>query len=199
VEPLRRLAEGDAFGSMGITRQQALWTLQRMRDDPLPLFDGVPEGTESKELTTALPVPAPTAEVGHDYRSIGLSLKAHPISFLRDRLKEQGVTPNAELAREDLWPGGRTITVAGIVLVRQRPGTASGILFMTLEDETGIANLIVRPHIYDRYRRAARHSSIILCRGTVERQGAVVHVLAKSIHRADDAGTRVPAMSRDFH
>jgi len=86
-----------------------------------------------------------------------------------------------------------------LVLVRQRPATASGIVFMTIEDETGIANLIIRPPIYERYRQAARHGVAIQARGTVERQGAVVHVLVASLEKFDDALTDLVSTSRDFH
>ena len=89
--------------------------------------------------------------------------------------------------------------MAGLVLVRQRPGTASGIVFMTLEDETGVANLIVRPHIYERYRRVARHGVVILARGTVERQGGVVHILVRRLEQVDEAMAALAARSRDFH
>ena len=109
------------------------------------------------------------------------------------------ITPNIELSDGERWCNGRAIAVAGIVLVRQRPSTASGIVFMTIEDETGVANLIVRPHIFDRYRKAARHSTILIARGAVERQGNVVHVLVRSLVDFDQSMADLVARSRDFH
>jgi error-prone DNA polymerase len=138
-------------------------------------------------------------KVIQDYVATGLSLKAHPVSFCRDELAARGAVPAREFADEHKWPHGSKAAVAGIVLVRQRPGTASGIVFMTLEDETGTANLIVRPQVYQRYRQAARHGVVVLARGTVERQGAVVHILVESIENAAGAFASLAGRSRDFH
>jgi error-prone DNA polymerase len=198
---MRRLAEADAFGSMGLSRQRALWALQAVKDTPMPLFDSIGAGgcAPVEAAAAALPAVPADAQVSEDYRAVGLSLRAHPVSFVREHLRGLGVIENASLADGSLMHGGRRVRVAGIVLVRQRPGTASGIVFMTIEDETGIANLIVRPKVYERFRRAARHSRTILAEGRVERQGRVVHVLVRSIKSLDSAGEAVPAMSRDFH
>ncbi len=193
---MRRLADADAFNSMGLTRQTAKWDVQALKDDDLPLFDAAP--SPETELIT-LPAIPPMREVARDYGSVGLSLKAHPVSFLRPRLDELRVTRCAELADGNRWPQGRRLTVAGVVLVRQRPGTASGIVFITLEDETGIANLIVRPEVYQRYRAAARHSVIILSSGRVERQGIVVHVQTTHIEGIEHGAAPLRASSRDFH
>ena len=138
-------------------------------------------------------------KVIQDYAALGLSLKAHPVSFLRPMLEARGAVPAADLRDEKKWPHGTRAAVAGMVLVRQRPGTASGIVFMTIEDETGTANLIVRPHIYQRDRQAARHGVVVLARGVVERQGDVVHVLVRSLQSADWALQELAARSRDFH
>lgn len=206
VSSLRRLAEADAFGSMGLSRQRALWALHALNDEPMPLFEHANEGVkvgvgveiDSPELVR-LPVLSGIREVSTDYNAVGLSLKAHPVSFCRDTLDAQRVTLNAHLSDPARTPAGSRHTVGGLVLVRQRPGTASGIVFMTLEDETGVANLIVRPRIYERFRKAARHSTAILCTGTVERQGAVVHVMAASIRTLNLDGPPIGGMSRDFH
>lgn len=227
VATLRRLARADAFRSMGLDRQAALWHVRALRDERLALFDresgpaaewrsgqvkeavggaptsdhsATPPLRHSATSPTSLPhIPLPR-QVVHDYAATGLSLKAHPVSFMRHALDARGVTPNAALRDAAAWPAGRRIAVAGIVLVRQRPATASGVVFMTIEDETGVANLILRPRVYARFRKAARHAVVILARGRVERQDGVVHVLAYSVHdvRDDDAGA-VPPMSRDFH
>ena len=202
VSTLKRLASADTFQSMGLDRQAALWEVRQLRDDDLPLFTSCLRASVPSCLSSPyLPkIPEPQ-KVIHDYATVGLSLKNHPMSFMRDRLAELGVTPNIELKDEDRWPNGKWIAVAGLVLVRQRPGTASGVVFMTLEDETSVANLIVRPRIYLRYRRAARHAVAVIARGKVERQGKVVHVM---VHHIEDAPP-IPAQgeveqrSRNFH
>jgi error-prone DNA polymerase len=201
VASLRRLAEADAFGSMGLSRRAALWALHAERDEALPLFEaGAPApAARSDDGASALPTPAPESEVASDYAAAGLSLRAHPMSFAREELTRRGVTPASALADPARSPAGARVRVAGLVLVRQRPGTASGIMFMTIEDETGIANLIVRPHVYERCRHAARHCGQIVCAGRIERQGEVVHVLARSITPLNDARADVPLASRDFH
>ncbi|KAA0214201.1 MAG: hypothetical protein DYG94_11470 [Leptolyngbya sp. PLA3] len=202
---LVKLADADAFGSMGLTRQLALWEAHALRDAPAPLFEPA-DGRSTDQPAQPAPEPEPAlpeipaqVDVAEDYFSVGLSLKAHPVSFIRDRLTAAGVTPNCDLTDERTCPPGRVVTVAGVVLVRQRPGTALGVVFVTLEDETGIANLILRPGVYEKFRRAARHSRTLACRGTIERQGAVVHVLARSLWSLDAEATPVRDMSRDFH
>ncbi len=205
VQAMRTLASADAFGSMGLSRQQARWATQRLRDVPMPLFDSqTPQhheraaiGRDDDEYVVLPAVPA-SVQVVQDYGSTGLSLKAHPVSFLRDTLDVFHITANAALADEAAWPHGAFIRVAGLVLIRQRPGTASGIVFFTIEDETGIANLIVRPHIFDRYRRAARHSQIIIAEGTVERQGQVIHIMTRAIYTAPHTGTSLRTHTRNF-
>jgi error-prone DNA polymerase len=138
----------------------------------------------------------PEMAVAHDYATVGLSLKAHPMSFYRDELAERGVREAGDLRDERACPHGTRVSVAGIVLMRQRPGTASGIVFMTLEDETGIANLIIRPGVYTRYRKAARHGVCLIAHGQVERQGEVVHVM---VRRVEDLGAGLRTTTRDFH
>lgn len=197
---LRRLARADAFASMGLTRQRALWAIEAINDDDLPLFASVnADASGVSEPTTTLPAVEPPAEVTADYHAAGLSLKNHPLAFIRERLDAMDVTRNSALADELVAPAGTRLSVAGVVLVRQRPGTASGIVFMTIEDETGVANLIVRPKVFERFRRAARHSRIIVCSGKVERQGRVVHVLAKSIRDVPTDDGAAFGRSRDFH
>ncbi|MCI0629557.1 MAG: hypothetical protein L0Y44_02755 [Phycisphaerales bacterium] len=241
ISALRRLAYADAFNSMGMDRQNALWQVRALRDEPLPIFDAVDhepdkgamlpppskvlgnsgDSSESKHawpnpeepasnpsslrrsvassLSSPLPPVPPLRKVAHDYASTGLSLKAHPISFIREKLRSLGATPAGELKDQSRWPHGKSIAVGGLVLVRQRPSTANGIVFMTIEDETGIANLIVRPNVYQNCRKAARHAIVILARGRVERQGEVVHIL---VHTIDDVSTQTPDLhsaSRDFH
>lgn len=194
---LRALARADAFGSMSLTRQQALWAIRPLRDEHAPLFEGLaPLETDGLE---ALPAIKPGRRVLHDYQATGLSLKAHPVSFLRDHLDERGVTPCADLRSAKLCPQGRRLGVAGLVLVRQRPATASGVVFITLEDETGIANLILWSKVYEAFRAEARLSTLLLVRGHVERQGEVVHVHARELERLDVLAPGLDQHSRDFH
>jgi error-prone DNA polymerase len=195
VSTLRRLASADAFRSMGLDRQAALWEIRALSDEQLPLFDAA----DNTPGVFSLPEISEPRKVIQDYVATGLSLKAHPVSFCRAELAARGAVPAREFADRRKWPHGSKAAVAGIVLVRQRPGTASGIVFMTLEDETGTANLIVRPQVYQRYRRAARHGVVVLARGTVERQGAVVHILVESIENAAGAFAALAGRSRDFH
>jgi len=196
AKAMRRLAAADAMRSLGLDRQQALWAVRGFRDESLPLFDAV-DRTRIDRIVE-LPTVDPQAAVLHDYRHTGLSLKAHPISFLRDRLDRRGVQTSGALADEQRWPHGKRVAVAGVVINRQRPGTASGVVFMTLEDETGIANLILKPDVFERYRTAARHRSIVLARGVVQRAGQVVHVLVRHIEGLDLPGQDAPFRSRDF-
>jgi error-prone DNA polymerase len=196
---LRALARADAFGSMGLDRQRALWTIRALRDEPLPLFDQTEHDAPEEETKTTLPEPAPALRVAHDYESVGLSLKAHPLSFMRRVLDRRGVIRAADLRSERLCPAKRSVRVAGLVLCRQRPGTASGVVFITLEDETGIANLILWRDTFERHRRAARLSRVLLARGVVERQGEVVHVHVRGLESLDGEAGRVRVRSRDFH
>jgi error-prone DNA polymerase len=133
--------------------------------------------------------------VAADYRAAGLSLRAHPLSFLRAQLDRRRALRAEQLAT---WPAGRQVRVAGLVLMRQRPSTARGITFVTLEDETGVANLIVRMEVWEQWRTAARRAAVMLAHGRLERQGQVVHVLANKLedigHLLGELGNR----SRDF-
>lgn len=220
VTGLRALARADAFGSMGLDRQGALWEVQTLHDEHLPLFDGAeppehpdqPEPPDASgavgtlrafepepEALSLLPTIPEPRKVLHDYDAVGLTLRAHPMSFIRTGLDRAKVVRARDLQDPARTPAGRVVAVAGVVLIRQRPGTASGIVFITLEDETGVANLIVRPQVYERYRRAARHSPAIVARGKVERQGLVVHVLVSSIKAVASIIDEAPQKARNFH
>ena len=191
---LRRLASADAFTSMGLSRQQAIWHTRLLRDEPLPLFEDAPDPPEQ---TAMLPAVAPQRDVVLDYDATGLSLKAHPISFAREQLRATGAVPCSDLADPARTPEGDLVAVAGLVLVRQRPGTAKEVTFITVEDETGIANLVVWSRVYQKYRRAAA-ARTLLARGRIQRQGLVVHVVVTKLE-AIDAGTRTLAVtSRNF-
>ncbi|MBN1489417.1 MAG: DNA polymerase III subunit alpha [Phycisphaerae bacterium] len=185
-----RLAAADAFSSMGLDRRQALWDVLALREE-LPLWAGVDES----EPATELPAMSIGQQVLADYKATGLSLTAHPVALFRQELASQRVIQAAQLRR---CPQGRFVRVAGLVLVRQRPSTAGGIVFATLEDETGVANLILRPRIYERFR-SMMGACVWLAEGRVERQGDVIHVQTT---RIEDLGHRLSALrvtSRDFH
>jgi error-prone DNA polymerase len=160
-----------------------------------------------------LPRSTPREDVIADYRAVGLSLSAHPLSFERPWLSDRGVTTAAQAATA---PEGRRVCVAGIVLVRQRPATASGMIFLTIEDETGAANVVVRPAVWEAADPAVRRAAVLLVHGRIQRRGMVVHLLATRLEMAvsspgSDAGTgprndgvatapppALPRMSRDF-
>jgi error-prone DNA polymerase len=192
---LRRLAAADAFGSMGLSRQQALWSARKLRDEHLPLFE---QAIERPDEPVPLPVLHPSRHVVLDYQATGLSLKAHPVSFIRERLRGLHARPCRELLDERLSPNGERVRVGGLVLVRQRPGTAKDVTFMTIEDETGIANLVVWSRVYHRYRAHAR-STLLLAYGRVQRQGEVVHVVVDRLQRLSGQVDEVAIKARNFH
>jgi error-prone DNA polymerase len=174
---LKRLAHADAFNSLGLSRRDALWAvraLQRSGDkDDLPLFAHV--RMPALEPDVHLPVMLPGEQVIEDYRHLHLSLKAHPVSFLRADLDARGIV------RHDLLPGlspGRRVTIGGIVLVRQRPGNGNAI-FMTLEDETAIANTIVWPRKFEEYRPVVMGARLISVTGVLQNEKDVIHIVAE--------------------
>ena len=191
---IERLANADSFRSLGLSRREALWMTLALKDDDAPLFDGI--HTEYNEPEINLPLMPTGQEVMADYATAGLSLKQHPVFLVRQKLTAEKAIPAEDLRK---LKHGRWVKVAGLVLIRQRPGTASGIVFVTLEDETGIANLVIRPEVYDRYRLAARHAMLLQADGYVEKQGQVIHIMVKQLHDRTDwlAGYRF--RSRDFH
>jgi error-prone DNA polymerase len=179
VEPsaLERLAEADAFRSMGLRRREALWALKGLGPAPLPLFAAAGEEEIGAEPPVQIPQPTQGEEVLDDYRSMRLTLKQHPLVLLRGDPAFAEVTPAAGLKDH----AEARVTVAGLVLVRQRPGTASGVIFATLEDETGVTNLIIWPKTFERYRREVLTSSLMRVEGRLQREGLVIHVIADRI------------------
>jgi error-prone DNA polymerase len=180
---LEALARGDAFRSQGLARREALWAVKRLPGTrkpgaPLPLFAAAGIEDRGAEPDVALPKMALSEHVVDDYLALRFSLKAHPLSFLRERLAREGIVESMRLA--ELKPG-RTVQVAGLVLVRQRPGSASGVIFATLEDETGIANVIVWPAVFERYRAVVMKASLLAVRGRLQREGLVIHVVAEEL------------------
>jgi len=126
-------------------------------------------------------------------------LKQHPVSFARPALDRWRVSKAVEIQNAETFPSGYAVSVAGLVLVRQRPGTASGVLFVTLEDETGIANLIIWSDTYDQYRRAIRSATLLQANGIVQRQGQVIHILARRLIDRTSLLHGLRQGSRDFH
>ncbi len=191
---LRRLTEADAMASMGLSRREALWQVMALDDRQLPLFGAGPKRLASEPVK--LPRMPLGQEVMTDYWTAGLSLKCHPVSLVRETLSEKGIMTAQQLRQA---PHGKWARVAGLVLIRQRPGTASGIVFETLEDETGIVNLIIRPNIFDKFRPAARHAALLHAEGYIERQGDVQHVMVWRMYDLSHLIRGLELRSRDFH
>jgi error-prone DNA polymerase len=182
VASLERLAEADAFRTLGLDRRQALWTIRGLSDTRLPLFDDLPAEPDA-EPAVALAAMTAGRQVVEDYRSTGLSLRRHPVSFLRRDLAARRVIRCSDLLTVR---DGKRVEVAGIILVRQRPGSARGVLFVTVEDETGHANLILWPSVFEAQRRLILSASMIACRGKLQREGEVLHVIAEHLTDLSD-------------
>jgi error-prone DNA polymerase len=180
---LEPLAAADAFGSLGLDRRRSLWAIRALQVAPLPLFAAADarEGVLRPELVEPEVTLAPMtlgSQVVADYARLTFSLRRHPLAFLREDLAKAGLLPAEALAR--LGDGSR-LALAGLVLVRQRPGSAKGVIFVTLEDETGIANLVVWPPLFERFRRIVLSASLLGCAGRLQRVGPVVHVVAEEL------------------
>ena len=184
---MRKLAAADVFRSMGLDRRQALWDARALKDAPdLPLFaTGRDEGAE-----VMFPLPQmPTCEhVVADYQTLRLSLKAHPMSFLRASMTRQGYSSANDLKH---MRNGQRISMAGIVLIRQRPGTAKGVCFITIEDEVGVANLVVWSKVMAAYRKVVMRARVIDVRGVVQREGDVIHIIVNHLVDRTDALDRL--------
>ncbi|KEJ94164.1 error-prone DNA polymerase, DnaE-like [Pseudosulfitobacter pseudonitzschiae] len=184
---LERLAEADAFIGMGLTRRDALWQVRAIRaPKPLPLFADPLSGENIHEPEVHLPTMHLGEEVVEDYISIRLTLRAHPMELLRPMIPD--LTPHDRLP---VAPLKRT-SVCGLVITRQRPGTASGVVFLTLEDETGVSNVVVWPTVYKRFRRVVMGGRLLRVTGRLEREGIVVHLIAEHIedlsHKLSELG-----------
>ena len=182
IASLERLAEAEALQTLGLDRRQALWAVRGLSDTRLPLFDTIPAEPDP-EPEVALAAMTAGRQVVEDYRSTGLSLRRHPVSFLRQDLAARRIVRCADLTT---IRDGKRVEVAGIILVRQRPGSAHGVLFVTIEDETGHANLILWPSAFERQRRLVLSASMIACRGKLQREGEVIHVIAEHLTDLSD-------------
>ncbi len=172
---LEKLADADAFNSIGLDRREALWEISTGNDRPVALFAGQ-SSADPSEAEVSLPKMRTSEHVLHDYAAISLSLKAHPVSFVREKLSLLHILSASELssARD-----GDIVKVAGLVLVRQRPGTAAGVCFITIEDETGCANLVVWESLFDEYRKEILQSRLLMVEGKLQVEGEVIHVIVK--------------------
>ncbi|WP_291835076.1 error-prone DNA polymerase [Brevundimonas sp.] len=215
-----RLAEADAYGSLKLTRRQGMWAARG--GAPVagaPLFEAMGLREADGRPPEALPELAPSEEVVGDYQTLRLSLKGHPVSYLRDRLAQAGAQTAADYPQT---ANGKRVAVGGVVLVRQRPGTAKGVCFMTVEDETGVANLVLWPDVFERLRPVAMGARMVLARGKVQTAEGVTHLVVEQLedwtpmlgHLSPDAApgsghaptrgrhprdVRVLPGSRDFH
>jgi len=171
---LELLADADAFRSIGIDRRKALWNVST-KDLPTTLFNDQAMKDPREEMVS-LPEMKLSEHVVQDYATTSLSLKAHPVSFIREKLAALRILSSAEIANAR---NGERVKVAGLILVRQRPGTASGICFVTLEDETGTVNLVVFAKLFDQYRKEIIQSRLLMVEGQLQREGEVVHVIAR--------------------
>lgn len=212
VAALTHIAEADGFRPcFGLARREALWAIKALRDEPLPLFAAA--SARQSEIIPEVAEPAvflrqmtAGSEVVEDYRHVSLSLRSHPVSFLRRDLRRRRIVTCAEAmeARDGRW-----LEAAGIVLVRQRPGSAKGVMFITLEDESGIANLVVWQKVFEQNRRTILSAGMIAVRGRVQREGEVVHLVAQrltdlsaelaSVGERDDAFPLPHGRGDEFH
>lgn len=186
---LKALARADAFKSLGLSRREALWQAMAL-GEASGLFAGVDD-----EPRVELPAMTVQQEVTADYQTTGFSLRRHPMQFLRQSLVRKGVVTAAELL---IVEPDRRYRVAGLVLIRQRPGTAKGITFMTLEDETGTANLIVHRDTWERFRTVARRSHVLAARGILQRQEGVIHLVVDHLQDLTETLATLNNQSRDF-
>lgn len=191
------LADADAFRSLGLDRREALWQVRRLPDDvTLPLFEAATAREQPDEQAKPLPVMPRPEQVVADYQTIRLSLKGHPMEFLREMFSRERIVACKEISHEN---ERRRVRCAGVVLVRQRPGSASGVVFMTLEDETGIANVVVWPKIMEQYRKEVMGARLIEVQGYIQSSPEkVTHLIAqRMIDRSHDlVGLANDALSR---
>jgi len=189
VAVLERLARADAFGSFGLDRRTALWTIKGLNDDPLPLFDfgaaSWPAGSNAPpaeiggdEEDADLPRMTTGENIIQDFRTNALSLRPHPLALLRPQLRQLGLVTAQELQE---IKDGRRIKVGGLVQVRQRPGTASGVIFATLQDETGDSNIVIWPRIFETFRREVLGGRMMIVEGRLQQESGVIHIVADRI------------------
>jgi error-prone DNA polymerase len=178
---LERLADADAFRSMDLDRRDALWEIAALGDRPIQLFEN--QQSESSNEQIKLPLMTLGEHVVHDLATTKLSIKAHPVSFVRTELNALHALPTNRL--KDL-KNGDEVRIAGLITVRQRPGTAKGVLFITIKDETSFANIVVWESVFEKYRRDILAAKLLMVEGHVQIEGQVIHVVAKHCYDASE-------------
>jgi error-prone DNA polymerase len=197
---LYHIAAADGFHGLGLSRRDAAWAIKGLRDEALPLFAAADDRAgllrpEALEPRVTLAPMTQGREVVEDYRSIGLSLRAHPHAFLRQTLAQQGFAPCRTLKET---PNGRRLSIAGLVLVRQMPGSAKGVMFITLEDESANTNLIVWPTVFEQNRRAILSATMLGCRGRVQSADGVIHLIVESVNDLSAQLKTVSGLAKAF-
>jgi error-prone DNA polymerase len=181
---LETLASADAFRSLGLDRRQALWEVPGLpKEIPLPLFEHARAAEAGREPQVALPVMPLSEHVVNDYRTLRLSLKAHPMHFLRERATAARILSCTSLKQTR---DGARVSVGGVILVRQRPGSAAGVVFMTIEDETGVANAVIWPKVLERQRKVVMGARLVVVHGRVQRHEDIIHVVAERLEDRSD-------------
>lgn len=175
LSAMERLADADAFRSMGVDRRRALWEVSALQGRPIALFQGHPSESVA-EGQMELPLMTPSEHVVQDYASTTLSVKAHPVSFLREKLDLLHVTSTGSLSN---MRDGMYVKVCGMITIRQRPGTAKGVLFVTIEDETGFANLVIWGKLFEKYRREILQAKLLMATGKLQIEGEVIHIIVQ--------------------
>ncbi|MEJ5961825.1 error-prone DNA polymerase [Pedobacter immunditicola] len=173
VSALERLADADAFRSLALDRRKALWEVSALHDQPIALFEGQ-SSASAAEPQICLPFMSTAEHVVQDYAATALSLKAHPVSFIREKLRLLHILSSKEIGSVK---DGTIVKVAGLVLVRQRPGTAGGVCFITIEDEEGFSNLVVFRNLFEKYRKEILGAKLLMVEGKLQREGKVIHVI----------------------
>ena len=186
-DAMARIAAADGFAALGLSRREAIWAALRMPPSEDEVFPDGGHGEEAGRFT--FPTLNPKESVTADYDALGLSTAAHPCSFFRASFERRGVLSSQALAkaRNRAW-----VKIGGMSIVRQRPPTAGNVVFMTLEDECGFLNVVIRPEIYAKYRHLARESLFVVIEGTVERQGAAINVQAERFESAELGDDVIP-------
>lgn len=190
---IERLTDADAFRSIGLDRRQALWEVPAINTKPVGIFAGKKD-TDSAQLTMDLPAMKPAEHVVHDFEFTGLSLKAHPVSFIRRELDALHITPTGKL--KEMKDGDR-VKVAGLITIRQRPGTAKGILFVTIKDETGFANLVVWEKVFEKYRKEILQAKLFMVEGKLQIEGDVIHVVSNRCFNLNKMLHNLTAVTND--
>ena len=193
---LEKLAAADAFRSLGLDRRQALWQVKALSNAPaLPLFDWSTTRADGTEADVQLPHMPLSEHVVNDYQTLRLSLKAHPMSFLRKEFRAARVISCNEVRT---MKDGARVAVAGVILVRQRPGSAKGVVFMTIEDETGVANAVVWPKTLERYRKVVMTARLILIEGRIQRHEDIIHIVSTKLEDRSDWLLRLSEWAADM-